>query len=410
MYNSLITLLIILIVLSGLFSATETAFSSLNPIKLKFLIEKGNHRAKKTLRLYDQFEQLLIVILVGNNIVNILAASLATIIFVDLLGQELGVTISTVILTTVVLIFGEITPKSIAKQLPESFAMIITPFITFVGYVILPIVLFFRLIQKGMNRLFKIKKQTVTEDELLTYVSEVEKQGGINSNERELIQRVIDFDALKVTEILTPRVDIEAVELSDTIESIMDLFESSGHSRLPVYEKDLDHIVGIIHYKDFMYHVVNGKKTVKSMMKDPIFVTEYMKIVDLLHVLKLKKEHMAIVKDEHGGTQGLASLEDIIEELVGDIFDEHDEIEKDITKVNEDHYIVKGSAELEDVLELLNFEYEDVQTMNGFVLDQMGKIPFVNEHFNYEGFNFKVKKATKKKVIEVEITKSDASN
>jgi putative hemolysin len=408
MYNTLITILIILIILSGLFSATETAFSSLNPIKLKFLIEKGNHRAKKTLRLYDQFEHLLIVILVGNNIVNILAASLATIIFVDLLGQDLGVTISTVVLTTVVLIFGEITPKSIAKQLPESFAMIITPFITLVGYLIAPIVIIFRWIQKGMNRLFKIKKQTVTEDELLTYVSEVEKQGGINSNERELIQRVIDFDALKVTEILTPRVDIEAVELSDAIEDIMDLFETSGHSRLPVYEKDLDHIVGIIHYKDFMYHVVNGKKTIKSMMKDPIFVTEYMKIVDLLHVLKLKKEHLAIVKDEHGGTQGLASLEDIIEELVGDIFDEHDEIEKDITKVEEDHYIVKGSAELEHVLELLSFEYEDVQTMNGFMLEQMGKIPFVNEHFDYKGFNFKVKKATKKKVIEVEIKKSDA--
>ncbi len=405
MYNSSFIALIILIILSGLFSATETAFSSLNPIKLKFLIEQGNKRASKTLAMYEKFEKLLIVILVGNNIVNILSASLATLIFVDLLGQDLGVTIATVVLTTVVLIFGEITPKSIAKQLPESFAMFITPFIKMVSYIILPITFIFGLIQQGMNRLFKFKKQTVTEDELLTYVAEVEKQGGINANEKELIQRVIDFDALKVTEILTPRVDIQAVDITDDIEDISDIFESTGHSRLPVYDKDLDHIIGILHYKDFIYHVVTGKKTVKQMMKDPIFVTEYMKIVDLLHMLKTKKEHLAIVKDEHGGTQGLASLEDIVEELVGDIFDEHDAVEKDITKIDQDHYIVKGSAELEDVLKLLGFEYDDAQTMNGFMLDQMGKIPFVNESFEYEGFSFKVRKTTKKKILEVEIKK-----
>ena len=405
MYNSSFIALIILIILSGLFSATETAFSSLNPIKLKFLIEQGNKRASKTLAMYEKFEKLLVVILVGNNIVNILSASLATLIFVDLLGQDLGVTIATVVLTTVVLIFGEITPKSIAKQLPESFAMFITPFIKIVSYIILPITFIFGLIQQGMNRLFKFKKQTVTEDELLTYVAEVEKQGGINANEKELIQRVIDFDALKVTEILTPRVDIQAVDITDDIEDISDIFESTGHSRLPVYDKDLDHIIGILHYKDFIYHVVTGKKTVKQMMKDPIFVTEYMKIVDLLHMLKTKKEHLAIVKDEHGGTQGLASLEDIVEELVGDIFDEHDAVEKDITKMDQDHYIVKGSAELEDVLKLLGFEYDDAQTMNGFMLDQMGKIPFVNESFEYEGFSFKVRKTTKKKILEVEIKK-----
>ena len=407
MYNSSLIALIILIILSGLFSATETAFSSLNPIKLKFLIEQGNKRASKTLAMYEKFEKLLVVILVGNNIVNILSASLATLIFVDLLGQDLGVTIATVVLTTVVLIFGEITPKSIAKQLPESFAMFITPFIKMVSYIILPITFIFGLIQQGMNRLFKFKKQTVTEDELLTYVAEVEKQGGINANEKELIQRVIDFDALKVTEILTPRVDIQAVDITDDPADISDIFESTGHSRLPVYDKDLDHIIGILHYKDFIYHVVTGKKTVKQMMKDPIFVTEYMKIVDLLHMLKTKKEHLAIVKDEHGGTQGLASLEDIVEELVGDIFDEHDAVEKDITKIDHDHYIVKGSAELEHVLQLLGFEYDDAQTMNGFMLDQMGKIPFVNESFEYEGFSFKVRKTTKKKILEVEISKSD---
>lgn len=409
MYNTLIIVLIILIVLSGLFSATETAFSSLNPIKLKILIEKGNKRANKTLVLFERFEKLIIVILVGNNIVNLLSASLATVLFVDLVGQDLGVTLSTVILTTVVLIFGEILPKSIAKQLPESFAMVITPFISLVGILLSPIVLIFRIIQQGMNKVFKFKKQSVSEDELLTYVSEVEKQGGINANERELIQKVIDFDALKVTDILTPRVDIQAIEITDNLDTILDMFESSGHSRLPIYEKDLDHIIGIIHYKDFMYHVITGKKSLKNMMKEPIYVTEYMKIVDLLHLLKSKKEHLAIVKDEHGGTQGLVSLEDVIEELVGDIFDEHDEIEKDITKISEGHYLMKGSAELEQVMQLLEFEYEDAQTLNGFMLDQMGKIPYVNEEFMYDNYIFKVKKATKKMVIEVEVKKRDAS-
>ena len=410
MYNTLIIVLIILIVLSGLFSATETAFSSLNPIKLKILIEKGNKRANKTLVLFERFEKLIVVILVGNNIVNLLSASLATVLFVDLVGQDLGVTLSTVILTTVVLIFGEILPKSIAKQLPESFAMVITPFISLVGIILSPIVLIFRIIQQGMNKVFKFKKQSVSEDELLTYVSEVEKQGGINANERELIQKVIDFDALKVTDILTPRVDIEAIEITDNLDTILDMFESSGHSRLPIYEKDLDHIIGIIHYKDFMYHVITGKKTLKNMMKEPIYVTEYMKIVDLLHLLKSKKEHLAIVKDEHGGTQGLVSLEDVIEELVGDIFDEHDEIEKDITKISEGHYVMKGSAELEQVMQILDFEYEDAQTLNGFMLDQMGKIPYVNEELIYNDYVFKVNKATKKMVIEVEVKKRDTSS
>ncbi len=188
------------------------------------------------------------------------------------------------------------------------------------------------------------------------------------------------------------------------------MFESSGHSRLPIYEKDLDHIIGIIHYKDFMYHVITGKKTLKNMMKEPIYVTEYMKIVDLLHLLKSKKEHLAIVKDEHGGTQGLVSLEDVIEELVGDIFDEHDEIEKDITKLSEGHYLMKGSAELEQVMQILDFEYEDAQTLNGFMLDQMGKIPYVNEELIYDDYVFKVKKATKKMVIEVEVKKRDTSS
>ena len=407
--QTLIIILVVLILLSGLFSATETAFSSLNPAKLKYMIENGNKRAQKTLQRYERFEKLLVTILIGNNIVNLLSASLATILFINLFNDEdLGVTLSTVVMTTVVLIFGEITPKSIAKEIPEGFAIAVTPFISLVNIIVYPLVLIFYSIQVLMRKFFNIKKSTITENELITYIQEIEKEGTINANERDLIQKVLDFDAMKVLDILTPRVDIVACDISDSIESILDIFETTGHSRIPIYEKDLDHIVGIIHYKDFMYYVLPKKKSMKTMMKDPIFVTEYMRVVDLMHMLKTKKEHIAIVKDEYGGTEGLVSLEDILEEIVGEIWDEHDQIKKEIQRLEDGSYLIKGSAYMDIVSETLSIEYdEDAQTLNGFILEHMKKIPHVNDVFEYLDFQITITKATRKKVLEAHIKKGD---
>jgi len=409
--QTLIIILVVLIIFSGLFSATETAFSSLNPAKLKYMIENGNKRALKTLQRYERFEKLLVTILIGNNIVNLLSASLATILFINFFNDEdLGVTLSTIVMTTVVLIFGEITPKSIAKEIPEGFAIAITPFLSLVNIIIYPLVLLFYGIQVLMRKFFNIKKSSITENELITYIQEIEKEGTINANERDLIQKVLDFDAMKVLDILTPRVDIVACDITESIENIQDLFESTGHSRIPIYDKDLDHIVGIIHYKDFMYYVLPKKKSLKTMMKDPIFITEYMRVVDLMHMLKTKKEHIAIVKDEYGGTEGLVSLEDILEEIVGEIWDEHDQIKKEIQHLDDGSYLIKGSAYMDIVSETLSFEYdEEAQTLNGFILENMKKIPHVNDVFQYLDFQITITKATRKKVLEAHIKKGDTS-
>ncbi|MDI6452019.1 HlyC/CorC family transporter [Peloplasma aerotolerans] len=402
-----IGILAVLILLSSFFSATETAFSSLNPIKLKHRIQNKEHRANKTLALTYDFEKVLTTILIGNNIVNIAAASLATVLFVQYWGNA-GVTISTAVMTTLVLIFGEITPKSIAKKMPEQFAIAVTPILVFFIYLLMPLNLIFGLIQKLMNKWFKFKKEpAITEDELLTYVSEVQQEGGINENEGELIRSVIDFDDLKVEDIFTPRVKVIAVNEKDDYKKITHAFKHSGYSRLPVYGTNIDHIVGTINHKDYYNKVLIDKEPLDSIIKPPVFVTEYMRVTNLLEMLKEHKSHMAIVKDEFGGTLGVVTMEDILEEIVGDIWDEHDEIVEQINEIDENNYRVKGTADLEDVFEQLHIDEDEDEleysTVNGWVLDELGRIPVIGDMFEYKNFKITVTSADTKRVLEVNI-------
>lgn len=399
-----IVVIALLIMLSAFFSATEIAFSSLNPIKLKNLISNGNKRAEHTLKLSDDFDRILTTILVGNNIVNIASASLATVIFVKYWG-DIGVTLSTAVMTILVLIFGEITPKSIAKRIPEKFAMTISPILQFFIWILYPIAIIFTSIQKLINKNFKQEDgPAITEEELLTYVSEVEHEGGINENEGELIRNVIDFDDLKVEEIFTPRVNVVAVSKDDDVKSIIHQFKRSGYSRIPVYDESIDHIIGIINHKDFYNRVVLDKQSLDSIIKPPVFVTEYMKVSNLLELLQENKAHMAIVKDEFGGTLGVVTMEDILEEIVGEIWDEHDEIIEQITQIDEYTYKVKGTADLDDVFEILEIEDEmDFATVNGWVQDELGKIPMIGESFIFKNIKVVVTSADTKKVLEVNI-------
>jgi len=401
-----IIILFILLMLSSFFSATETAFSSLNTIKMKHMSNEGHKRAKTALRLHDDFEKLITTILIGNNIVNIASASIATVIFVKY-WPNTGVTISTAVMTTLVLIFGEITPKSIAKKVPEKFALTVTPIIIFFSWILLPLSFIFGLIQKLMNRIFKFEKEkTITEEELLTYVSEVQQEGGINENEGELIRSVIDFDDLKVEDIFTPRVHVVAISEKADLKKITQTFKLSGYSRLPVYDTSIDHIIGIINHKDFYNLVLLEKQSLDSIIKPPVFVTEYMKVSNLLNLLKENKAHMAIVKDEFGGTLGIVTMEDILEEIVGEIWDEHDEIIEQFSKLSEHKYRVKGNADLEDIFEKLEIaEVPDFSTINGWVLDQLGRMAHINDEFFYKDLLVKVTSADTKKVIEVEIEK-----
>jgi len=399
-----IVVLAVLIFFSSFFSATETAFSSLNQIKIKHLAQNGHHGAKRTLKLSENFDKVLTTILIGNNIVNIGAASLATVIFVRYWGNA-GVTISTAVMTTLVLIFGEITPKSMAKRIPETFALAVTPVLMLFIFLLTPLNIIFSLWQKLMNRVFKFKKEApTTEDELLTYVSEVQQEGGINENEGDLIRSVIDFDDLKVEEIFTPRVNVVAISEFDDLKKITHAFRHSGYSRLPVYDTNIDHIIGIINHKDFYNRVLLEKQALDTIIKPPVFVTEYMKVSNLLELLQEYKAHMAIVKDEFGGTLGIVTMEDILEEIVGDIWDEHDEIIEQMIKIDEKNYRVKGYADLEDVFEELGINEElEFSTVNGWAQDELGKIPSIGEVFNYKHLTVTITGADTKKVLEVNI-------
>lgn len=399
-----ILVIALLILMSAFFSATEIAFSSLNPIKLKHAIQNGHKRAKKTLALSEDFDRILTTILVGNNIVNIASASIATVIFVRYWG-DLGVTLSTAVMTVLVLIFGEISPKSIAKRMPEKFAMAITPLLQLFIWILYPLSFIFGGIQKLINRRFKEEEgPSITEEELLTYVSEVQQEGGINENEGDLIRNVIDFDDLKIEEIFTPRVNVVAIAKDEETKKIIHIFKHSGYSRIPVYDESIDHIIGIINHKDFYNRVVLEKQPLESIIKPPVFVTEYMKVSNLLDLLQENKAHMAIVKDEFGGTLGIVTMEDILEEIVGDIWDEHDEIIEQIVQVDDFTYKVKGTADLDDLFETLDIDDEmDFSTVNGWVQDMLGKIPMVGDSFIFKNIKVVVTSADEKKVLEVNI-------
>ncbi len=400
-----IGILIGLIFLSAFFSSTETAFSSVNKIKLKALIQNGNKRAIRTLKYSERFEEIITTVLIGNNIANILSASIATVFFVRILQNDSGITVSTAVMTTLVLIFGEIAPKSFAKKVPEKYALAMTPILWFFIVILKPFSIIFGAIQKGLNKLFTFSEEpAITEEELLTYVSEAQQEGGINENEEELIKSVIDFDDLIIEEIFTPRVDVIAVSEFDELDKIRAAFKHSGFSRLPVYDTSIDHIIGVINHKDFYNLVLLDKEPLDSIIKPPVFVTEYMKVTNLLGLLQDTKSHMAIVKDEFGGTLGIVTMEDILEELVGEIWDEHDEIIEQIVKLDDRMYRVKGNAELDILFDKLNINEElDVSTVNGWILDEMGKIPFIGDTFQYKNLLVTITGADTKRVLEATI-------
>lgn len=406
-----IGILIGLIIISAFFSSTETAFSSVNKIKLKNMIQNGHKGAKRTLKLADRFEDLIITILIGNNIANILSASIATVFFIRHWG-DIGVTISTAVMTTLVLVFGEIAPKSLAKKVPEKYALATTPILIAFLFILKPLGFIFGGIQKGLNKIFTFNEEpSITEEELLTYVSEAQQDGGINENEEELIRSVIDFDDLIVEEIFTPRVDVIAVNETDDNEIIIKAFRQSGYSRIPVYDTSIDHITGVINHKDFYNMVLLEEEPLESIIKPPVFVTEYMKVSNLLGLFKATKSHMAVVKDEFGGTLGIVTMEDVLEELVGEIWDEHDEIIEQIVKISEHLYKVKGNTELDDLFERIDFEEDlDFSTVNGWILDEMGKIPFIGDSFQYKNLLITIVSADTKRVLEATVEIQNIEN
>ena len=399
-----------LVLMSGYFSATETAFSSFNKTRLKTLAEKGNKRAKLALKLEERYDRLLSTILIGNNIVNIALASLGTLLFTYLLkNQDLGATISTIVITVAVLIFGEITPKNLAKEHAEAFAMFSAPIIQFISWIFLPAHIIFSGWKKLISLIFKTKTDNkMSTDELLMLVEEVEQDGSIDEEEGELLRNVIEFTDLEARDILTHRVDLESVSIDTTKEEIADIFTKTRFSRLVVYEDSIDNVVGVIHSKDFYVGSGVYPRSIKEIITPPLFIHKSEKISDLLKKLQKEKSHIAIVLDEYGGTLGIVTMEDILEELVGEIWDEHDEVVEDVEKLEreENAYMVDGTMNFEDFCDEFSLDRDeetDSVSVGGWITEQLGKIPSRSDRFDYKHIHVIVTETDSHRVVKAKV-------
>ena len=402
--------IVLLVVFSAYFSATETAFTSANRIRLKNLAGDGDKKAKQVLEMSENYDSLLSTILVGNNIVNIAMSSIATVFFMKLYPLY-GATIATIVITVVVLVFGEISPKSIAKEKAESFAMFAAPLLKIFIVILTPVNWIFTQWKKLLARIFHVDgARPITEDELLTIVEEAETEGGIDEGQSELIQNAIEFNELEAWDVLTPRVDIDAIEIDEDKEEIARLFLETGYSRLPVYEDDLDNIMGVLNQKDFHNYIKGTDADVSEYVKPVIFVAGSMKISQLLKRLQTAKTHIAIIVDEYGGTSGLVTMEDIIEELVGEIYDEHDaEQLQDIVQQQDGTYRVLCGTNVDKMFDYFDVDEDiDANTVNGWVVLQIDKLPSVGDHFVYKAdfkkFDVTVTKADDRKALEINMT------
>ena len=400
-----------LIILSGFFSSTETAYSCANRIKLRSLASNGNKRAKSVLSLAeDKYDKLITTILIGNNIVNLTASTLATLFFARLIvDANTSAIVSTAVITIAVLIFGEITPKFIAKVYPEKMAMAFYPIIRFFYFIFYPLNVIFSGWKWILSKVFRFKNEdVVTEDEIMTMVEEAEEDGTLKNEETELIRSVIEFDDLEVGDILVPRVNMVAVELTDSMDDIKKVFSREGYSRLPVYKNSIDTIIGTIHEKDFFTAYLNGKKGIDGIMQNAFYTTEHAKISALLRQLQKSKVHIAVVLDEYGGTLGMVTLEDILEELVGEIWDEHDEVINHFKKVDDNAYLVDGNAPLSDAFEFFDLENEEdefeASTVSGWIIEMLGEIPRAGTSLTHANLTVEILKATVKRVLQVKVT------
>ena len=406
---TLIGVLVVLVLCSSFFSATETAYSSINRIKLKNMASAGSRKAQKALELAEGYDRLLSTILVGNNVVNILASSLATVLFVQNLGfGDTGVSLSTAVMTVVILIFGEISPKSIAKESPEKFAMAVAGVIGFIQTLLTPINFLFSLWKKLLSMLFKVENDdSMTQEELLTIVEEAQNEGDLEAHESDLICAAIEFNDLDVKDILTPRVDVVAVDVTDSLDEIELMFRNNNFSRLPVYENSIDNIVGVIHEKDFYNLYYNHMGTFKSITQMLLYTSPHVKISTLLKQLQSSKTHMAVVLDEYGGTAGIITLEDILEELVGEIYDEHDQVKEYYKELDPNTYLIECDMDLDDMFEFFGLEDEedyDFITVSGWVIHELERIPKVGESFTYKNLVVTVTQTDARKVIEVKVS------
>ena len=412
-----IIIMAICLLMSAYFSATETAFSTLSKTKLKTMIDKGDVRASLTLKLSEKYDTLLSTILIGNNIVNILLSSIATVFVISLLleyrGQEFAdnysTLVSTAAATVVVLIFGEITPKSVAKNCPEKFAMFSAPFMQLLIWVLAPVSVLFSLWTKLIAKMFRLDTENkMSQEELLMLVEEVQEEGTIDDEEGDLLRNAINFTEQKAEDILTHRVDLEGFDIETPMEEIGKIFEESRFSRLLVYEDSIDKIVGVVHSKDVFTAKGLTDKPLDQLVTPPLFIHKGERIDDLLRDLQTNKSHLAVVLDEYGGTLGIVTMEDILEELVGDIYDEHDEVVEDYKEISENTFRIDCGGSLADFCEFFDLEIEsDSITINGWIMEALDKIPACGDKFSFENLDVTVTETDFHRVSTIHVVRNE---
>ena len=371
------------------------------------MAEKGNKKAALALKLSDNYDSLISTILIGNNIVNILASAMGTLLFAKIIvdNQDLAAAVSTAVLTIVVLVFGEISPKTMAKNSPEKFVLFSAPIINVMRIVLSPFNFIFNGWQRLLSKIFKASDdQGMTEEELISIIEEAEEEGDIDKEESDLIKSAIEFGDLEVGDIFTPRIDITALPSSATKETVAKVFTESGYSRLPVYDESIDNIVGIIYYKDFYTHAYKASVPLHEIIKPVIYVAITQPVNELMKELQEKQLHMAVVTDEFGSTAGIVTLEDILEEIVGEIWDEHDEIIQEIKEVGDKEYIVSGRANIENFFSELDLDEEiESVTVGGWAMEVLGKIPEVGDSFEEYGIAVEVTEMDGRRVESIHV-------
>ncbi len=407
-----IVILVILLIGSGFFSASETALMSLSKIRIRHMKEEGAKGAKLVSDLIEEPNKLLSSILVGNNVVNIAATSISTSLFMGLLGDKPGaVPLATAVMTVLVLIFGEITPKTIAANNSEKVAVAVSKPIKLVIFIVRPIVWGFNIITNVIFKLLGINDKSaqpyITEEELKTMVNVSHEEGLLEMEEREIINNVFQFGDMQAKEAMVQRLDMVALNSEDTYEEIIEMFKTEKLSRLPVYEDSIDDIIGILNIKDVIFLSDEEIKNfdIKNYIREPFFTYEFKKITQLLEEMKVEKSQMAIVVDEYGGTSGLITIEDLVEVIVGDIEDEYDDEDDDIIVIKEDEYVVQGSAKISDINELIgvNLESEEFDSIGGFIIGYLKRLPEENEVIEVENIRFNIESLDKNRIMKVRI-------
>ena len=413
-------ILVIMIILSAFFSASETAFSSVNLIRLRQYVDDGRPGAKKALNVAERFDEVLLAILIGNNIVNLASASLATIVATEVLNLGAsGAPIATAVMTVLIIIFGEILPKSYAKENSESLALSIGTIYYYMIKVMKPLIFIFMVLKDFVAKLYSKKEDepSVTEDELNVIIDTMEEEGVFQQDEVEMLQSVLDLSETFVKDIMTPRVDVVAVDVHDSTENVKNVFFEEKYSRIPVYDESRDNIVGILYERDLFSAIIENGSTddllIADVMRDPMYVSYTMRVSDLLTRLQLEKQHLAIVADEYGGTAGLVTMEDVLEEVVGEIYDEHDEEEQLVVKKSDTLYEVKAEIELDELFDIMDIDLdipEDAYSLGSWMYSKIEDIPEIGDMYQYHNLIFTIIEVEDRRIIRVKIEVVEPEN